>query len=108
MKRCTNGICSQLCPAAPRGFVNFQDAGQGLLFARRGGVACFSVGRGEHPWLLLVLQREMDKGHVLIRECRSSTCTLSDMEFPPSYETAIKQPNAFGGRIGVFMNSTKN
>ena len=30
------------------------------------------------------------------------------MEFPPSYETAIEQPNAFGGRIGVFMNSTKN
>ena len=24
------------------------------------------------------------------------------MELPPSYETALKQPNAYGGRIGVF------
>ena len=24
------------------------------------------------------------------------------MELPPSYEEATKQPNAFGGRIGVF------
>ena len=27
---------------------------------------------------------------------------LEDMESPPSYEAAIKQLNAFGGRIGVF------
>ena len=25
------------------------------------------------------------------------------MESPPSYEAAIKQPNAFGGRIGVSL-----
>ena len=27
---------------------------------------------------------------------------LEDMKSPPSYEAAIKQLNAFGGRIGVF------
>ena len=33
-------------PLRPVGFVNFHGAGQGLLFAGRGGAACFSAGRG--------------------------------------------------------------
>ena len=28
--------------------------------------------------------------------------TFWEMELPPSYEAAVNQPNAFGGRIGVF------
>ena len=53
IERGINEICSQFCPAAPRGFRQFCGAG-------RGGAACFSAGRGGagrgvHPWFLRCL-----------------------------------------------------
>ena len=40
-----NGICSQFCPTAPRGFCQFCGAGQGLLFTGRGSL--FFPGAGQ-------------------------------------------------------------
>ena len=54
MKRGINGICSQFCPAAPRGFRKFCGAGQGGAWPafRGAGQPVFlrgGVGRGHHP-----------------------------------------------------------
>ena len=50
-----SALCSQLCPAVPRGFFNFHragwgGAGQGLLCTGRGSLFFRGVGRGEHSW----------------------------------------------------------
>ena len=39
-----------LLSVLPRGFCQFNGAGRGKACFLRGGAACFSAGRGKHPW----------------------------------------------------------
>ena len=46
MERGINGICSQFCPAAPRGFCRFCRAGRGKACFSRGSPFFRGAGRG--------------------------------------------------------------